>query len=175
MRVSIRSVAMATIAVVLAAVSLGYAQANFAGSWVLDPSQSQLPSRHSKAAPDAGQTTTPPALKLTVEQTGDMLKATRSVARGNRERSISESYTVDGSEHSVTGRHNSTVATKATWDGARLRINTNRTMTDRSGQQIQVVRESVWSLSPDGQTLTIETTVQGPRGQNAFKSVYQRA
>jgi hypothetical protein len=174
MRVSIRSLAMAAIAVVLAAVSVSYAQANFAGSWVLDPSQSQLPPRHSKAAPDAGQTT-PPALKLTVEQSGDMLKATRSVTRGNRERSISDSYTVDGSEHSVTGRHNSTVVTKATWDGARLRINTNRTMTDRSGQQIQVMRESVWSLSPDGRTLTIETTVQGPRGQNAFKSVYQRA
>lgn len=174
MRVPFRSAALVAAAVILSAASLGYAQTNFAGTWVLDRSQSQLPPRHPGAtAPDAGQLP-PSPLKLTIEQSGDVVKATRTVARENRERSLSESYTVDGAEHTFTGRRNSTVVTRATWDGARLRINSNRTMTGRSGGEIQVSRESVWSLSPDGQTLTIETTFQGPRGQGTFKSVYQR-
>ena len=36
-------------------------------------------------------------------------------------------------------------------------------------------RQSVWSLSPDGAVLTIETTLQTPRGVHNIKSVYTRS
>jgi len=32
----------------------------------------------------------------------------------------------------------------------------------------------VWTVSPDGQTLTIETTMQSPRGERQMKTVYQK-
>jgi hypothetical protein len=32
----------------------------------------------------------------------------------------------------------------------------------------------VWTLSPDGHTLTIDTTMQGPRGQRTMKAVFTR-
>ena len=36
-------------------------------------------------------------------------------------------------------------------------------------------RESVWTLSPDGRTLTIDTKLQSPRGERTMKSVYTRS
>jgi hypothetical protein len=35
-------------------------------------------------------------------------------------------------------------------------------------------RESVWTLSPDGRTLTIDTTMQSPRGDRTMKTVFVR-
>jgi len=175
MRVPFRTPAV-VLAVLLAAASVAHAQANFAGTWVLDPSQSQLPRHHhhkGAAAPDAqGQ---PPARTLTVDQTGDVLKATRSVKRGNTERSFSVTYTLNGAEETTTGWRNSTVVTRAAWDGPRLVVSANRTVPRRSGGEVQLSRESVWALSPDGRTLTIQTTLHGPRGDRSFTHVYQRA
>jgi len=34
---------------------------------------------------------------------------------------------------------------------------------------------TVWTLSPDGRVLTIDTTMHGPRGDRAMKTVYQRS
>jgi hypothetical protein len=36
-------------------------------------------------------------------------------------------------------------------------------------------RESVWTLSPDGRTLTIDTTMHTPRGERTTKAVYTKA
>jgi hypothetical protein len=36
-------------------------------------------------------------------------------------------------------------------------------------------RQSVWTLSPDGRVLTIDTTMHSPRGDRAMKTVYQRS
>lgn len=175
MRTSLRIAALTT-AVLLMAVPIAQAQASFAGTWVLDRSQSQLPRFH-RGAPEAApaQPTPPPDVTLTVDQSGDALKATRTVKRGTREFAVSETYTVDGSEQTFTGHRNRTVVTRAAWDGPRLVITKNSTKASRSGGEIQRSRESVWSLSPDGRTLTIQTTVHGPRGDRAFTGVYQKA
>jgi len=177
MQTRVRAPLMVAAAMVLSAASLVHAQTNFAGSWVLDWSQSQL-SRHDRegaAAPPGSAPSQKPEVRLTVEQDGNVVKATRTVKHGNTERSFSETYTVDGPEQTFTGPRNGALVTKAAWDGVRLVVNSNKTITGRSSDEIQFSRASVWSLSPDGRTLTIQTTFQGPRGERIAKRVYQRA
>ena len=105
------------------AVAVAQAQPQFSGTWVLDRAQSQLPS-HGKHGPHGEGTADrqgpPHEVKLTVEQQGNMLKATRSIARGMRERSMSETYVVDGTEQTEATRRGGTAVTRATLGGDRL-------------------------------------------------------
>src|SRR5688572_30972376 len=82
-------------------VTAAQAQPQFTGTWVLHRSQSQLPARghhgHGMADPNG-----PAEIKLVVEQQGNTLKATRTMARGTRERSMSETFVLDGSERTET-------------------------------------------------------------------------
>jgi hypothetical protein len=48
-------------------------------------------------------------------------------------------------------------------------------MTGKDGQARTMSRESVWTLSPDGRTLTIDTTMHGPRGDRTMKTVYLKS
>ena len=157
-------------------VTSAQAQPQFTGTWVLDRAQSQLPQRggHGKGAADPQAQ--PPAVKLIVDQQGNMLKATRSVARGSHERAMSETYVVDGSERTEQTPHGGSSVTKATLGGDRLVVNKTHTRPAKEqGQPAQTFsRESVWTLSPDGRTLTIDTTMHTPRGDRAMKTVYNK-
>ena len=157
------------------------AQPQFAGTWTLDPAQSQFPARegHGHKAPDGAQTQTPnqpPAVKLLVEQNGVNIKVTRSMARDNRERSYSQSFVADGSERAEQGHRGSTTVTKATLGGDRLVTTSTTTMPGKDGGEAKTFsRESTWMLSPDGRTLTIDTVMHTPRGDKTMKSVYVKS
>jgi hypothetical protein len=112
-------------------------------------------------------------MKLTIAQDANTLKVTRSMAREGKERASTETYTLDGTER-TTKAHHGAVVTKALYDGDRLLVNTSHTMTTKEGER-QMSRASVWTVSPDGQTLTIETTMQTPRGERQMKTVYQKS
>jgi hypothetical protein len=163
--------------VVLLAAAAGHAAPNLAGTWVLDRDQSEFPQRdgaegkrrHGGMRESRG----PGEAKLTVAQDGNTLKVTRSLARNGKERTFTETYTLDGAEQTSKG-HGGTVVTKALYDGDRLLVNTSQTMTTKEGER-QMSRASVWTVSPDGQTLTIQTTMQGPRGERQMKTVYQKS
>ena len=160
------------------AVSTVQAQPQFTGTWVLDRAQSQMPQRggHDKgtANPQAQQ---PAEVKLIVEQQGNTLKATRSVVRGSHERAMTETLVVDGSERTEQTPRGGSSVTRATLGGDRLVV--SRTHTQPAKEQGQPAwtfsRESVWTLSPDGRTLTIDTTMHTPRGDRAMKTVYTKA
>jgi hypothetical protein len=142
-----------------------------AGSWVLDRSQSQFPSRPGKdRSPDAQAQ--PADATLAIEQDGNVVKTTRTMARGNRRGSLSETYIADGTERSEPGRRG-TVVTRAAYDGDRLVVNQKHTMQGKEGEHT-ISRESTWTVSPDGKTLRIETTMQGPRGDQKIMAVYTR-
>lgn len=180
-----------SIAVLLLAVAVtaAPAQPQFSGTWMLDRAQSQLPGhgpddrdgrggphgRHGKGM--AGGHGQPHEVKLIVEQQGNTLKATRTMARGTRERSMSETFVIDGTEQTETTRRGGTAVTRATLGGNRLVINKTHTMPAKEqGQPARTFsRESVWTLSPDGSTLTIETTMQSPRGDRTMKTVFTRS
>lgn len=158
-------------------VTTAQAQPQFTGTWVLDRAQSQLPNRgaHGKGAADPQAQ--PPEVKLIVEQQGNTLKATRAVARGSHERAMTETFVLDGSERTEQTPRGGSSVTKATLGGDRLVV--SKTHTRPAKEQGQAAhtfsRESVWTLSPDGRTLTIDTTMHTPRGDRAMKTVFTKA
>jgi hypothetical protein len=174
-----RTIGSAVVLLLALAVTAAQAQPQFTGTWVLDRTQSQLPShgahgRHGKGAAD--RPATPPELKLIVEQQGNMLKATRAVVKGTREHAMSETYVVDGSEQTETTRRGATSVTTATLGGDRLVVSKTHTRPAREqGQPARTfARESVWTLSPDGRTLTIDTTMHTPGGDRTMKAVFNK-
>ena len=164
--------AIGTVAAILVAVGLVAAQAEpqFAGTWVLDPAQSQLPAHAHKYSDAQAER---PDIKLVVEQQGNVLKTTRTVARGSRERSLTETFVADGTDQTQAARHG-TVVTRAVFDGDRLVVIGSYAMKGEHGDKT-MSRQSVWSLSPNGTVLTIETTLQTPRGAHNIKTVYTRS
>jgi hypothetical protein len=167
-----------TMAVLLLGLGVAAAQAEpqFTGSWVLDPSQSQFPKheRQGQTAPDAqAQPQQPPQVTLTVAQQGNTLKVTRTFARGTRSHSMTDMIVADGSDQVQQG-YRGNVVTRSTFDGDRLVVTHTRTKKTDQGEQT-MSRQSVWTLSPDGRVLTIDTTMHSPRGDRAMKTVYQRS
>ncbi len=170
-------------AALLVAVSGAGAQAQpqFAGTWTLDPSQSQFPARegrHGGKAPDAGPRDgkQPPVVKLIVEQNGANLKVTRAITRDDRERSHSQSFVADGTERTRQGRHGSATVTRATLGGDRLVTTSTTTRPGKDGGEARTFsRESTWTLSADGRTLTIDTVMHSARGDKTMKTVYLRS
>ena len=159
------------------AVSTAEAQPQFSGTWVLDRAQSQLPHRGGHDKGTAGPQAQPADVKLIVEQQGNTLKATRSVVHGTRERAMTETLVVDGSERTEQTPRGGASVTRATLGGDRLVVNKTHTQPAKEqGQPARTFsRESVWTLSPDGRTLTIDTTMHTPRGDRAMKTVYNKA
>ena len=154
-------------------VAAAQTQPQFAGSYVLDRAQSQFPEHRGRpqSAPDTQRQ--PSQVTLVVAQQGNTLKVTRTVVMGTHERSMTDTIVADGSDRPETGyRGNATV--RSTFDGDRLVITHTRTKTTDQGTQTHT-REAVWTLSPDGKVLTIDTTMHGPRGDHAMKTVYQRS
>ncbi|HEX3176684.1 MAG TPA: hypothetical protein VHZ49_08405 [Methylomirabilota bacterium] len=171
-----RTIGALVVLLLAAVVTVAQAQPQFNGTWVLDRAQSQLPARGPHGHGAADPNTPPPQVKLTVEQQGNTLKATRTMVRGSRERAVSETYVTDGSERTETMHRGSSV-TKATLGGDRLVVQQTHTMPPKQeGQAAKTFsRESVWTLSPDGRTLTIDTTMHSDRGDRTMKSVYTRS
>ena len=112
-------------------------------------------------------------VKLIVEQNGINIKVTRSMTRDNRERTFSESFVADGSQQTKQGHRGSTTVSKATLGGDRLVTTSTTTMPGKDGGEAKTFsRESTWTLSPDGRTLTIDTVMHTPHGDKTMKTVY---
>jgi len=180
-----RTIGLVTAVLVLAVTAAAVqAQPQFGGTWTLDRSQSQFPAHEGRGGhrgPDGaqgqqGQQTQPPVVKLTVEQSGTNFKVTRSMARDNRERAYTQSFVADGSERTTQGRRGGNTVTKATLGGDRLVTTSTTTMAAKDGGEAKTFsRESTWTVSPDGHTLTIDTVMHGPRGDKAMKTVYLKS
>jgi hypothetical protein len=164
-----------TMALLLLGIGVAAAQAEpqLAGSWVLDRSQSQFPSHEGRVpqAPDAQHQ--PPQITLVVAQQGNTLKVTRTFVRGTHERSSTDTIVADGSDQIEQG-YRGNVTVRSAFEGDRLIITHTRTKKTDQGEQT-ISRQSVWTLSPDGQVLTIDTTMHSPRGDRTMKTVYQRS
>ena len=152
------------------------AEPQFAGSWVLDRSQSRFPQHEGRGQqpPDAqAQPQQPSQVMLVVEQQGNTLKLTRTFAKGTRQHSMTDTIVADGSDQIHQG-YRGNVVTRSTFESDRLIVTHTRTKKTDQGDQT-MSRQSVWTLSPDGRVLTIDTTMHSPRGDRAMKTVYQRS
>ncbi len=149
------------------------AEPQFAGSWVLDRSQSQFPTHEGRDQDRRDDQAQPPEVKLVVEQHGTMLKVSRTMTRGTRERSMTDTLVADGSDQTHQGYRGNAV-TRAAFEGDRLVVTQTHVKKGEQGDRT-MSRQSIWTLSPDGRVLTIDTTMHSPRGDRAMKTVYVRS
>jgi hypothetical protein len=174
-----RTIGMMALLLLGIGVAAAQAEPQFAGSWVLDRSQSQFPQHEARGQqpPDAQaqppQPQQPPQVSLVVEQQGNTLKVTRTFANGARQHSMTDTIVADGSDQIHQG-YRGNVVTRSAFEGDRLVVTHTRTKKTDQGDQT-MSRQSVWTLSPDGRVLTIDTTMHSPRGDRAMKTVYQRS
>lgn len=157
---------------------------SFSGSWVQDTAKSER-------VPDPMWLTRPPAagrggagggggraggpgargpaaeVVMTVQQDANGLQVTEPSG-------MIRKYSLDGKPSTVameTDMGKATVA--ASLQGDMLVIATTRPYGGMPGNVTLQVKE-VWSLSPDGKTLTITTTHTSPATEKAFKQIYNR-
>jgi hypothetical protein len=159
---------------------------SFSGTWTLDVSKSKLGERNNIES----QT-------LTVTQTDKDIKIANQTKRGAPPAGApgggrpggggmggpggpggdnSVSYILDGKE--VTIEQDSPmgkIPVKMTGkvDGGKLKLATSRTFNGPNGEITSTSKET-WSLSEDGNVLTVEREMTSPRGSNSTTSVYTR-
>jgi len=168
-----RTIGTMTLLLLGVGVVAAQAEPQFAGSWVLDRSQSQFPTHEGRDQGRRDDQAQPPEVKLVVEQHGTMLKVTRTMTRGTRERSMTDTLVADGSDQAHQG-YGGTAVTRAAFEGDRLVVTQTHVKKGEQGDRT-MSRQSIWTLSPDGRVLTIDTTMHSPRGDRAMKTVYVRS
>jgi hypothetical protein len=146
-------------------------QVNFSGAWVMDESQSDL-------SPLLGLGNEPDkvwnaSMTMVVEQQGSNLRVTRSLKIQGKERKEIHTYKIGDGETTNTGAGGEAVVSRAFWEGDKLAIASTVT---RRGPMKDILAEirDVWSLSPDAKTLIISFLVDGPRGTQRGKLVFDK-
>jgi hypothetical protein len=161
----VANVGVVTLVLALCVVSAA-AKVDFSGAWVLDKSKSEgLP-------PGMDQL-------MTVVQTGDKLSLETKLITEQGEQVVPDSYMLDGKEVDFNPKAPGGAAGKgkrtATWaaDGNGFEVNEKATFdTPEGAVTIQTTRK--WALSPDGKTLKIEMTVDGPNGKQLLQRTFTR-
>ena len=168
---------VAALILVVLASSLAFAQGtvNFSGTWVLDNSKSEMPNRPGRSG--EATETHDVSRKMVIEQQSATLKITRALSAATRERSTTVTYNTTGQETTESTPRGGSIVSRASWEGNKLVITSTRTMTrPRRGEtgERKIEEKDVWSLSPDGRTLTIEETRQTSRGERTAKTVFNK-
>jgi hypothetical protein len=174
MRISIATLWEVGLSLLACAFALAAAQGkvNFSGTWVLDKLQSNIQQlTRMRGGAGNGQDA---SLSMTIEQQGTALKVTRTLKAEGEEKTETHLYKTDGTETTNTGFRGESVVTRASWDGDKLVVNSTRTVQVLM-KEITVQSKALWSLSPDGKTLTIDTTLETPRGKERVKAVFHKA
>jgi hypothetical protein len=151
----------------LSALAVGAeAKVDLNGTWVLDKSRSEgLP-------PDMSQT-------LTIKQTGDRVDVEAKISGGRGEQTLTDSYVLDGKAKDFApalvgggtgkGKRTSTL----TADQTGFDATEEATFEGPEGEQtVKATRR--WRISPDGNTLTIEMSFEGPNGTVKSKRVFTK-
>jgi hypothetical protein len=170
-----RRISMMVLALSLAAAGTVWAGAagptNFSGTWLLDKSKSDLAalSGMGEDAEKAQHAT----VTMVVEHQGTTLQVTRTLKTDTEEKTQTQTYRTDGTETTNTGPRGGAIVSTASWEGDRLVIVSTRTMA-LLWKDVSVQGRTVWSLSPDGNTLLIESHIRSPRGDQHFKGVFDK-
>jgi len=159
---SVAVVALLALSMVVAAAA---AKADFSGKWVMDKAKSE------GVPPTMEQT-------MTVTQTGDKIELETKITGGPQgERTVKDSYTVDGKEADFTpqgpqgpiGKGKRTAKWSA--DGAGLEVSETATLDGPNGpDEVSATRK--WTLAADGKTMTIELTFNGEQGTQKTKRTF---
>jgi len=147
---------------VLAAAPLA-AHPDFSGRWSLDKAASRMPGLGDIESKDLAVEHKEPKIRIRVKAlyamgsgSSFLAAVTDGVERENEEDEAFKEEAEQAGQYTVGS--SSGMKVKALWDGDRLVISTAISDTP-DGSTIE--KEQVWSLSPDGRTLTIEFTRKG--------------
>lgn len=136
--------------------------ANFAGTWELDKSKSQLPQRQADSIKSATWTIAQDANQITSEQKIERVEG----AGAGRGFGMGGPLTVklDGSETTNTSARGKSTS-KAKWlnSGNTLEI-TSVTNAEVQGQSFTITSVEHWELADGGKTLKIHRKMETPRG-----------
>lgn len=142
------------------------AKADFSGTWTLDKGNSEgLP-------PGMDQL-------MTVVQTADKLSIETKLITEQGEQVVPDSYMLDGKEvefaPKTPGGQTGKGKRIAKWgaDGNSIEVSENATF-DTSEGAVAVQATRKWTLSPDGKTLRIDMTIDGPNGKQVLKRTFVR-
>jgi hypothetical protein len=165
---SLSGLSLVSLAVVLVSAQ---GKVNFSGTWILDKSKSDV-SQFMGIGEDAEKAQNT-SMTMVVDQQGTSLRVTRTLKTQGEERKEIHTYKINGGETTNTGFRGETVVARAFWEGDKLVVVSTRTkrvlMKDISAES-----RGVWSLAPDGKTLTIAAQVNSPRGEQRVKAVFDK-
>lgn len=161
---------------VLAAVSFAAAQdktPDYSGKWKLDMSKSEL-----------GERSRIESMDMTVEQTADTLAVERipkfagsGEGTGGMGRGMMGggklSYSLDGKETKSEGAMGDVAVKAEAGANGKLVLTQNRNLETQMGS-FSLKTVETWELSPDGKTLTINSSTETPRGNRTQKMVFTR-
>jgi hypothetical protein len=142
---------------------------NLSGTWTLDREKSELGQRGGGRG-EGGQGRGQGMFgNLVIEHSGAALTVKRKVNFQGEERTMEAKYTTDGKENVNEGFRGNQVKSKTYWEGAKL-VTESKMETPNGTRETKEIR----SLSADGKTMTVETTVKGGFGEGTRKLVYNK-
>lgn len=163
----VRKFLLMTVAILaLSAFALAATKPNFSGSWTMDRARSfGIPGNMTQT--------------MTVTQTDDKIELETKLIQPGNERSVKDTYTLDGKEYEFTPQvaPNQPPAKgkrSATWLPGDKGITVTEVTTAESPNgpvTTQIVRK--WTLSTQGE-LTIDMYVDGPRGSFEAKRIFTK-
>jgi hypothetical protein len=142
-----------------------FAQPNFSGSWALNESKSTL-----------GDGPRMSASSMTIDQQEGLISIdlVRPSFDGG-DVSSSEKYTLDGKESVNQGMMDSSVKTITTWSDDKKELRFAKTILfDMNGDTMELKIKDVWSISDDGQTLTVKSAMSSQMGDINLVLVYDK-
>ncbi len=161
---------------------------SFSGTWTLDVSKSKLGERSSIESQTLTVTQTDKDIKIATSTKRSAPPAGAPGGGGGRPGGggmggpggpggdNSVSYNLDGKEVTIEQETpRGKIPTKMTGkvDGGKLNLSTSRTVQTPNGEMTMTTKET-WSLSADGNTLTVDRESASMRGPVSAQSVYTR-
>lgn len=151
------------------ALALAAAPVDMSGTWILDPSRSELPRAAASATPPDAADAAGQPLTLVLVQNAEALTITREGRRGTSTVVLA----FDGREMDTTGPRGGSLTMRSSWQGTTLVSEGRQEMETPKGRVSVDIREER-SLSADGQTLTVKSITRGPRGETSRTMVFRK-
>lgn len=153
-------------ALLLSATVTAVSQVNFTGTWVLDPKRSEgIP-------PDVSMT-------MTITQHGDRLQIETAIVAPQGQQTIPDEYVLDGKETDyrapVIGQGTGKGKRTAKWNADKTGFESTEaaTISGPDGEGTMSAKRK-WTLSADGNTLTIDVAITAPMGGQVSKRVFTK-
>ncbi len=138
---------------------------NFSGTWTLDREKSEV----GNVGGGGGGRGPGMGGNLTIQHAGEAITIQRKFNFQGEERTIEAKHTTDGKENINAGFRDSSIKSKTSWEGTTL-VTESKMETPNGTRETKEVR----SLSADGKTMTVDTTVKGGFGEGTRKLVYNK-